>query len=740
MYSLFVILFSALLFSFTTAHSVFAQSEINGKIFDSEGPVIQANIAIKGTTRGTTTDEKGTFQIKGLQPGTYTLLVSAIGYRRLETQIEVSESKSSQVSLELTRLTFDLDQVVVTGSMAETSVSTSPVKVEVVNPKLFRMNPSNNVSEVLQSVNGLFNQVSCAICGTNSIRINGMEGPYTTFLIDGSPIMGSLASVYGLSGINPVIIDQIEIVRGPSSTAYGSEAMGGVVNVRTLNPKFSPRYSFDLNYSELNEKNIDFIFSPKLGNNRSIISGSLYHYNTFTDQNSDGFTDLPNATRFTIFNKWNIGNLTPVEWNANLKYFYENRLGGTEAYTNAIRGNNEIYGESIFTHRFEGSVTGTWRSSAIVKRFQASGSYHYQDSFYGDYGYEANQYNLFSNFSIDYVLSEKSVLQSGFNIRYEDLEQNFSENEDFDGRDQRFIPGLYFQAEHSPNKKLILLGGGRLDHYNQHGLIFSPRLSIRFNPFAGSTIRVNSGTGFRVINLFTEEHQVITGVRKIIVDDELKPERSRNISLNVNQLLNNGHLATTIDLDVYITRFLNQIIPIYTSIEGQNQIIYNNSNDYSVSRGVGLSVTQNFDFPLTLSLGGTFQDVFKRNENGEKEDIEFASSFLGVFNGSFTSEIKWRPSLDWTARFVGPMKLPEYEPPFERASESPWFSEHNMQLTIRPTRELDVYLSVKNIFNYTQKDPIIDSINPFGDSFDTSYVYGPILGRRILIGLRFRKV
>jgi len=723
-----------------SVNTLFAQGGIDGKILDSNGPVIQANIAIKGTNSGTTTNDKGEFQLKGLRPGNYTLMVSAIGYRRLEKQIEVMDSKTSQVTLELVRLTFDLDQIVVTGSMAETSVSNSPVKVEVVSPKLFRMNPTNTVSEALQSVNGVFNQVSCAICGTNSIRINGMDGPYTAFLIDGSLIMGSLASVYGLSGINPAIIDQIEIVRGPSSTAYGSEAMGGVINVRTLNPKFSPLFSIDVNYSELSEKNIDFISSPKLGKYRGIINGSFYHYNRFTDLNNDGITDLPNATRFTIFNKWNVGNLTPAEWNAYIKYYYEDRLGGTESYSKSIRGNDKVYGESIFTHRLEGSVSGTWRNSKFVRKIQASGSYHYQDSFYGDYGYLADQYSLFMKAGFDYIMNDKFVFQSGLNLRYDDLRQTFSDNKDFDGSDQRFIPGLYFQAEQSSGQKVTVLGGLRVDHYFEHGIILSPRLSAKLNPFVGSTIRINSGTGFRVINLFTEEHEVITGVREIIVEGDIKPERSRNLTLNINQLFNNGHIATTIDLDMFVTRFTNQIIPVYRSEMGQNQIIYKNTDEYSVSRGLGFSITQNFDFPLSLSFGGTIQDVFKKNELGEKEDIEFASSFLGVFSGSYTIETTWRPSLDWTGRLVGPMKLPEYEPPFERATSSPWFSEHNLQLTLRPNRELDFYLSVKNLSNYTQKNPIIDAANPFGDSFDTSYVYGPVLGRRFMAGLRFRLI
>ena len=80
--------------------------------------------------------------------------------------------------------------------------------------------------ESLEHVNGLYQQVDCAVCGTNNVRINGLEGVHTAFLIDGIPIMGALASVYGLNGLHPGMIEQIEVLKGPSSTAATTRSMG----------------------------------------------------------------------------------------------------------------------------------------------------------------------------------------------------------------------------------------------------------------------------------------------------------------------------------------------------------------------------------------------------------------------------------------------------------------------------------------------------------------------------------
>ena len=83
------------------------------------------------------------------------------------------------------------------------------------------------------------------------------------------------------------------------------------------------------------------------------------------------------------------------------------------------------------------------------------------------------------------------------------------------------------------------------------------------------------------------------------------------------------------------------------------------------------------------------------------------------------------------------MNLPTYDPPFERPETSPWYSVQNLQLTKQINKNFAVYLSAKNILNYTQEySPIVDFEHPYSDSFDTGYAYGPLQERRFLIGIR----
>ena len=243
---------------------------------------------------------------------------------------------------------------------------------------------------------------------------------------------------------------------------------------------------------------------------------------------------------------------------------------------------------------------------------------------------------------------------------------------------------------------------------------------------------MNAGTGFRIVNLFTEDHAFLTGSREVLVVEDLKPEESFNISLNVNHIFSLTRSTGTIDLDAFYTYFTNKIIPDYDV--NPNQIIYANLDGFSVSRGLAFNIQQNFEFPLSIKAGGTYLDVYSVVNNKTKDDELFTPSFTGVFSLSYNWD-KINTSLDWTAKITGSMSLPTYFYPFERAEESPWFSQHHLQIKKVFSESLTAFIGVKNVFNFTQESPLIDYQNPFGDDFDTSYAYGPLQSRRFLFGL-----
>ena len=548
-------------------------------------------------------------------------------------------------------------------------------------------------------------------------------------LIDGMPLMSSLASVYGLNGINPALIQQIEIVKGPSSTLYGSEAMAGVINVITKDPRFVPRLTIDAWGTSDAEGNVDFAASTRPGDVSGFLSGNLAYNNRFVDGNGDGFTDFPLNRRGVVFGKMDVSPRGERRATLTAKYLYEDRFGGVEGWTRADRGSGDVYGESIYTNRIEmlGSYLPGWSDEI---RFEGSYSWHDQDSWYGDSPYDATQHIAFGN-AVWGPLVGRHDLLLGASLRYQTYDDNTPATV---AVDRRLIPGVFAQDELRFSNGVNLLGGMRADHHEEHGVIASPRVAIKWDAFGHTAVRLNAGTGFRVLNLFTEDHAALTGARDVLVASELEPERSRSVTLNVNQVVEFGPNPMMIDLDLFHTRFSNKIVPDYDA--DPNQIVYGNLEGHAVSRGIGVTLNQNVDFDRFLySVGVTLQDVYTV-EADDASDEFFAPNVRGVLSATYN--VRSLPMrIDYTGSITGPMRLPAYASPFTRAVRSPTYSTHNVQTSWRIENGAEFYLSVKNVFDYVQPSALIDPANPFGDDFDTAYVYGPLRGRYIMLGLRY---
>ncbi len=287
----------------------------------------------------------------------------------------------------------------------------------------------------------------------------------------------------------------------------------------------------------------------------------------------------------------------------------------------------------------------------------------------------------------------------------------------------------------------------RYDYNFAHGGIFSPRLGFKFSPNNHNTFRLNTGNGYRVVNLFTEDHAALTGSREVIIKEDLKPERSWNASLNYQKFidLNKGFL--NVDGSLFYTYFTNRIIGDF--LTNPNQIIYQNLQGYAISRGLTLNADWQFTFPLKMNAGATLMEVYtmQETENGrlEKQAQLHAPKVSATYALSYTFH-KAGLTLDYTGRLYGAMKLPVLENDF-RPEYSPWFTLDNLQLTKKLKGGLELYGGIKNLYNFLPENPLMRPFDPFdkqvgidnpeGYTFDTTYNYAPMQGRRGFVGVRW---
>ncbi|MBL8002886.1 MAG: TonB-dependent receptor plug domain-containing protein, partial [Flavobacteriales bacterium] len=352
-----------------------------GRVIASDGPVAFAAVRVEDRTA--TTGPDGAFVLRTAVEGPLDVLVRAIGFTDHAANVPLQPGDTVDLGvIRLEPARAELGDLVVTGTLAPVSRDASPVPVEVITPALFRKNPGSALLEAVGMVNGVRPQLNCSVCNTGDIHINGMEGPYTLVLIDGMPIVSGLSTVYGLSGIPTSLIERVEVVKGPGSALYGSEAMGGIINVITKDPVLAPRLSLDLMSTTWQEHNADLGFALGKGKLRSLTGVNAFLYNDPRDDNGDGFTDLTLQKRISLFEKLTL--LRPDKRVASLamRVVGEDRWGGEMDWTPVFAGGDSIYGETIATRRWE--LIGQYQLPfAEQVMLQVSANGHHQDSWYG---------------------------------------------------------------------------------------------------------------------------------------------------------------------------------------------------------------------------------------------------------------------------------------------------------------------------------------------------------------------
>jgi outer membrane receptor for ferrienterochelin and colicins len=735
-------------------------NSLAGKISDGLENLSYVNIYIQNTKLGTSSNEDGYYQIKNIPSGTYKIVVSSLGYKTKTTEITFNKNENEKIIQNFSLVSDNsLDEIVVSGNLRPVSKSASSVPVDVYSKSFFKKNPTPSIFESLQNVNGVRPQLNCNVCNTGDIHINGLEGPYTFVLIDGMPIVSGLSTVYGLTGIPQALIQRVEVVKGPASTLYGSEAVGGIINIITKKPSNSPMLfvnSFSSSWEEINT-DIGFKYnaSKKI---QGLLGINYFNYQNIIDNNNDNFTDLTLQNRISIFNKLNIERRNNKLFTVAFRYVYEDRWGGETNWNKSFRGTDLVYGESIYTSRWE--TFGTYELPTTENiRLQFSANGHRQDSFYGTDSYKADQLIAFGQLIYNKKIKKEHDLLFGIAYRYTTYDDNTFATSESDGETNKpsviHLPGVFLQDEISLTNQHKLLIGARYDFNSLHGTIFSPRVNYKWNSKNNKNIlRFSIGNGFRVANIFTEDHAALSGAREVVFEGELSPEKSWNTNVNFVKKISINNTFISLDASGFYTYFNNRILPDYET--DPNKIIYANLNGFSVSKGLSLNSDISFPLGLTMNIGATLMDV-SINENNIKKRQLLTESFSGVWGISYNLK-KSRIKIDYTGNLYGPMKLPLLSELDPRKGESPWFSIQNIQITKKIGTSWEMYGGIKNILNFTPDnnsiarsfDPfdsgvdfnsngeaIATTSNPYALTFDPSYVYASNQGIRGFLGLRY---
>ena len=712
---------------------------INGVVKDQDHNLLfGATVYNSLNGKSTLTNEEGVFSIASIK-GDNKLVISYVGYTPKVLNVDGNTTNIGTIALE----NDSLEEVVISGSLRQISKLKSAVQIELYSADFFRATPKASFFEAIEGINGVRPQLNCNICNTGDIHINGQEGANTMVLIDGLPLVSGLSTVYGLSGIPQSLIKQVEVIKGPASTLYGSEAIGGVINLITKLPENVHRFNIDTYTTSWGELNVDLGAKYQLKTIQGLIGVNYFNYSNPIDTNEDGFTDLTLQHRISIFNKIKMKRNSIA-----FRYFYEDRWGGEMNWNSDYRGGTQVYGESIYTSRIE--VFGKYDVSENLF-LQYSLNNHDQNSVYGSTSYNALQTIGFLQGIYSKALKNHNLLV-GATYRYTSYDDNTPATQT---KEVTTLPGLFIQDEWKLGNSQTLLSGIRYDRNSIYGDIWTPRLNYKWaSNDESSIVRLGFGTGYRVVNVFTEDHAALTGARDVVFTEDILPEKSWNVNVNWNQKLY-SKFGTIFDLDlsVFKTEFSNRILPDYET--NPNQIIYSNLDGKSVTQGITLNINSLSANGLKVNLGATFIDS-KIIQNNETEYPFLTENFSGNYRVSYTL---YNPKItfDLSGTVIGPMKLPLLGPLDTRDPKSPVINIMNLQSTYS-FKEFELYAGIKNIFNFKPAsnsiarafDPFDTGVefgsnghviatpnNPNALSFDPSYVYYSNQGTNGFLGLRY---
>ena len=714
-----------------TVHHLHAQSgTVAGRVVSAEGtePIPGATILLAAIERGGSTDIDGRFLIGGIPPGPQSITVSSLGYVAREIEITIIAGDTLFVDVVLEPEESEEEEVVVTGTRTRRSIDDVPVRVEAVPQEEIEekilMAPSS-VALLLNESTGMRMQTTSPTTSSANLRIQGLPGRYTQILTDGIPNVGGLAAGFGLTELPPLNLRQVEIIKGAASALYGADAIAGVVNFITKDPRQELEVSALVNVTSQRGFDLAGYVGKDLGDLGFTLMATR-NTQSRHDVDDDGFADVPAYERYTIYPKIVADLSETMRLDIALGLIADERLGGAVSGERQEGGSDAPYLESTSSTRFSGTVHWSW-DIAEEKGLSVKGAglALQRDALYGIEPFNASQRSAYGEAQYTTTAGRHSLLAAGV-ISLDDFTDE-TPDVDVDRSYRYVVPGLLAQDEFRISETLTLLGSGRVDFHNAFGTFVTPRLSIMVKPSPSLTIRAGGGTGFKAPTIFVEEAEE-RGFRQVRLADDVRAETSQNGSLDLNWRGSIGpDIGVSINAVGYLTRLRHALIADATSPES---LLLRNATGSTISRGAEL--TTRFSYTdVKLSLGYTLLHTTQTDSGTTVELPLNPRHALGVVVMWESEEAGMKVGFEtyWTGR----QRLEDH--PTRDASPSYVIMGLLVEKAIGPIR---LFINFENFLDtrQTRFEPIIIG-NPALGPVTTLPIYAPLDGRVINGGVRF---
>jgi outer membrane receptor for ferrienterochelin and colicin len=729
---------------------LFSQEKLTGMIMDKNNPkdnlgVFGANVYWLNTSIGATTNEKGWFTIP-YNKSYKKLVVSYVGYKTDTLNISDLEPIHHFITLE-----NELEEVTLKSKKKATQRSFIQTKnVFTVNSEELLKAACCNLAESFETNPSIDVNFSDALTGTRQIQMLGLKSPYLLITQENIPSIRGAGQVFGLTFTPGTWVESIQITKGAGSVINGYESISGQINAELVKPLTDNRIFLNAYGSLGGRYELNSHLNHKISDKwqTGIYIHGNYRNKKF-DRNKDGFLDNPLISQVNVMNRWQYLD-AEKGWVSfiNVRFMDDSKQTGQNNFDPLIdKGRSEVWGGEIDTKRFDSSLKLGYVFPQLPFQsfgFQFSYSNHDQDSYFGLKTYDINHQSVYSNLLFNSIIGDtRSKFTTGLNFTY-DIYDEFVNSINFSRKEKSF--GGFFEYAYDNSDNFSFTSGVRIDTHNLLGTYITPRLHIRYVPWEKGVLRASIGQGRKSANVFAENQHLFASTRQIDIQSSggkiygLDPEVAWNYGLSYLQGFNLFNRKGDITFDYYRTHFQNQVVVDW---ENPQRISFYNLDGESYANSFQTEVNYYVDDFTSLRLAYKFYDIETDYFSGKLSKPLTPNHRLFANISYETKKIddikQWK--FDLTYNFIGEQRLPDTSTnpvEYQLGEYSNSYSLLNTQITKVFTEKFEMYFGIENLTDLKQKNPILASDDPFGDSFDSTIIYAPIFGRMLYSGLRFK--
>ena len=553
----------------------------------------------------------------------------------------------------------------------------------------------------------------------------GLDGVYTQITQENVPLIRGLSSSYGLAYVPGTWIESIQVIKGSGSVINGFESFTGQINLEYFKPENTDKlfWNFYANSESKIENNLQF--AKKTGKWKSNLFTSINYHNKEIDEDNNGFLDMPHLKYFNLLNRW-VREDERHRINLIARFLTENREGGQ---LDRVLNPYKMVAENTLMEL--STKTGFKMPEKANKSFGVQTAFrsHRQDIRFGSVNYLSLQESAYLNLiGQTYIRHNHHALNYGMSYYADRYEESY-QGQFFDRID--LITGLFSEYSYTSANQTVFIAGFRVDYLNDYGLHYTPRLNLKLNPTDQTVLRLSAGRAMRIANPIAENTNYLVSARTFVIEEELEMEKAFNYGINITHCFKLFDREAIFNVDAYKTLFENQVV---VDVEDPSKIRFYNLEGESYSNSLQFDLSyelfRRFDMKLAYKISEvytTFDGLKKRSPLVPKE--------RALINLAYATDHPNKWLIDMTWNYIGQSRIPKHQLIDKEMSNS--FFIINTQLT-KKFKNFDVYLGGENLLSYIQENPVLGSNDPYGDNFDASLIWAPIMGRLIYTGIRLK--